>query len=136
MILEPFLSNTGIRSPQKPGELIGSAGDCAAIWPREIRTAKGLLRRLNDWRQHKGVSHVFMYYNERSHTGMHQPVATQLLPIDPAFFAMIGKRPWRSRSLPTYSIDRETLFSGLIQQYLFVVILRACARSIANLRYL
>lgn len=34
-----------------------------------------------------------------------------------------------SKSLPTFSMDRDRLLSRLVHQYLFVSIFRACAES-------
>ena len=39
---------------------------------------------------------------------------------------------WPSRSLPTFSMDHDQLFTRLLRQYLFVTLFRACAESQAS----
>jgi F-type H+-transporting ATPase subunit gamma len=60
----------------------------------------------------------------------YEPCELQVLPVDLDALRAAEQR-WSSRSLPTYSMEPEPLFAALLRQYLFVVVFRACAQSLA-----
>jgi F-type H+-transporting ATPase subunit gamma len=55
-----------------------------------------------------------------------------LLPIDRAWIKSIQEKKWPTRVLPTFTIERDNLFSSLFHQYIFVSLFRALAESMAS----
>jgi F-type H+-transporting ATPase subunit gamma len=55
-----------------------------------------------------------------------------LLPIDRAWIKSIQEKKWPTRVLPTFTIERDSLFSSLFHQYIFVSLFRAFAESMAS----
>jgi hypothetical protein len=49
-----------------------------------------------------------------------------------AMLADLTREPWPTRILPMFTMDRQALFSELIQQYLFAFLFRAFADSLAS----
>jgi F-type H+-transporting ATPase subunit gamma len=95
-------------------------------------TVQQILLKVDEWRQEAGVQHVYLFYNRHTGSRGFEPTDMVLLPIDLHRFQRLQEAPWPSRSLPTYSMDQETLLSRLLHQYLFVSIFRACAESQAS----
>lgn len=54
------------------------------------------------------------------------------MPVNLRRFQRLQEKRWPSRSLPTFTMEREVLLSRLLHQYLFVSIFRACAESQAS----
>ena len=60
------------------------------------------------------------------------PQRVQLLPLDVVWLKELAKRPWRSRTLPAFTMEPEELLSALIRQHLFVTLYRGMAGSLAS----
>ncbi len=95
-------------------------------------TVQQILPRLDEWRQQSGAHKVYLFYNRRSGARGYRHTGFKLLPVNLQHFRHGEKAPWPSRSLPTYSMEREALLGRLLYQYLFVSIFRACAESQAS----
>jgi F-type H+-transporting ATPase subunit gamma len=54
------------------------------------------------------------------------------LPLDLAWLESLGQKPWPSKVLPTYTMDRPRLIYALLGQYLFVALYQALAASLAS----
>jgi len=91
-----------------------------------------LLPQVERWQAEFNVTQLEVFYNRRTSASSFEPQQLQLLPIDPARFRQWSQEPWQSRSLPTFSMDRNRLLSRLIRQYVFVSLFRACAESLAS----
>ncbi len=91
-----------------------------------------ILLKIDEWREQGGVHYVYLFYNRHSSMQSYRPTGVELLPVNLRRFHRLEEEPWPSRSLPTYTMDRQALFSRLLDQYLFVVIFRACAESQAS----
>jgi F-type H+-transporting ATPase subunit gamma len=91
-----------------------------------------ILLKIDEWQLENDVQRVYLFYNEHSGAKGYTPRDMELLPIDQERFQYLQKKSWPSRSLPTYSMDQETLLRQLLHQYLFVSISRACAESQAS----
>jgi len=103
----------------------GSAGQITA-------TVQQILLKIEDWRERAGVHYVLLFYNRHSRSRGYRPTGLELLPINLRRFHRIEAERWPSRTLPTYSMEREALLRRLLHQYLFVSIFRACAESQAS----
>ncbi|WP_417390448.1 F0F1 ATP synthase subunit gamma [Gimesia sp.] len=91
-----------------------------------------MLAKIDQWRHQRRLSEIYIFYNQRETASTYKPHVVQLLPVDPTKFHRKQESLNASRSLPLYTMNRETLLSRLIQQYLFVSLFRACAESLAG----
>jgi F-type H+-transporting ATPase subunit gamma len=130
-----FLLAVGARAAaalEQQGEMIeedflvpGSAAQITA-------TVQQILLKVDEWRENAGVYYVYLFYNRHSGSKGYTPTDFELLPIDLKRFHRLEEQAWPSRSLPTFTMERETLLQRLLNQYLFVSIFRACAESQAS----
>jgi F-type H+-transporting ATPase subunit gamma len=95
-------------------------------------TVQQILLKVDEWREQVGVHYVYLFYNRHSGAKGYQPTGVELLPINLRRFHRLEEQTWPSRSLPTFTMNREVLLSKLLNQYLFVSIFRACAESQAS----
>lgn len=95
-------------------------------------TVQQILLKVEEWREQAGVRYVYLFYNRHTGSRAYQPTVIELLPLDLRRFQQLETGSWPSRSLPTFSMDRERLLSRLLRQYLFVTLFRACAESQAS----
>lgn len=95
-------------------------------------TVQQILLKVDEWRTQAGVHYVYLFYNRHSGGRVYHPTGIELLPVNLRRFHRLQEERWPSRSLPTFSMERERLLSHLLHQYLFVSIFRACAESQAS----
>ncbi len=95
-------------------------------------TVQQILLKIDEWREQADVYYVYLFYNRHSGSKSYRPTGFELLPINLQRFHRLEEETWPSRCLPTFSIDRELLFTRLLRQYLFVTLFRACAESQAS----
>jgi F-type H+-transporting ATPase subunit gamma len=74
---------------------------------------------------------VLFHYKLKSQTTYH-PQTVMLLPIDRAWIKSIQEKKWPTHVLPAFTIERDSLFSALFRQYIFVSLFRAFAESMAS----
>lgn len=93
-----------------------------------------LLIKIEEWRQKEGVDQILLFYNRPVSAGSFRPYMAYLYPLDIKWLEGLGKKKWPSpsRSLPTFTMEREQLFSSLIRQYLFFSLYRAFVESLAS----
>ncbi len=91
-----------------------------------------LLLKFFALQEEKRVEQVFLFYNRPLSNVSYEPAAVKILPLDRKWFLSLAAREWPSRRLPTYTMDRNQLFSALIRQYVFAAIARAIAESMAS----
>lgn len=83
--------------------------------------------------QMKGkIDSVALFHNKLTSQTTYQPQTVMLLPIDRAWIKSIQEKKWPTRVLPTFTIERDSLFSSLFHQYIFVSLFRAFAESMAS----
>jgi len=91
-----------------------------------------ILLTIEEWREREKVDRILIFYNKSVSGSSYQPVAQQLLPLDADWLKRLETEPWPTSVFPTFSLEWEELFSGLIRQYLFVSLYRALAESLAS----
>lgn len=106
-------------------DVAGSAGGITSF----VQT---LLRHIEQLRNERQVERFVLFHNQRISAASYQPCELQLLPVQPEKFMRLGQRQWVSRTLPSFTMVRSQLLSRLIRQYLFVVLFRAAAESLAG----
>jgi F-type H+-transporting ATPase subunit gamma len=93
-----------------------------------------LLVELSRWREEEDVDRVIVFYNRPAASGAFEPAVRHLLPLDRRWLERLADsaEKWPTRQLPTFTMDADSLFSALIQEYLFSALYRACADSLAS----
>jgi len=87
---------------------------------------------LERWRREEGVSRVFLFHHTPVGGSSSRPRSVSLLPFDERRFESLRTRKWESRSLPWYRMKRENLFGSLVRQFVYVLLYRALAESLAS----
>jgi len=95
-------------------------------------TVHELLRRIEEWRSRNGID-VVALFNCRLMSGVfYKPRGVRVLPVDAGWIRGLRARRWPSKVIPTYMMETERLYHSLIREYLFVVLFRALAESLAS----
>ena len=97
-----------------------------------IALVQDLLIKIEEARSLLDLDQVVVFYNKQVANTKFTPSEKQLLPIDLEWLNRLKKREWPCRSIPTYTMEWDRVFSALIWQYLFVSIYRAVAESMAS----
>jgi F-type H+-transporting ATPase subunit gamma len=100
----------------------------ATITPR----VQELLLHIEAWHAQHHLDHIYLFYSRHLSSATYQPHTVHLLPVDQTWFQRVQQHAWPSAVLPTFTMDRERLFSALIRQYLFVSLYQALAESLAS----
>jgi F-type H+-transporting ATPase subunit gamma len=91
-----------------------------------------LVLKLVEWQDQLGVERIVLFHQRLISKAQFQPQQVSLLPLDPKWLAALGRRPWPSKVLPTYTMAPGPLFSGLLRQFFFVLLYQAFAESLAS----
>ena len=91
-----------------------------------------LLMALEELRSQRKLERVMVFYSKHESKASSKPSTARLLPVDRKWLEGLDRRQWPGRTLPTFSMNRDTLFSFLIRQYLFAGLYRAMAESLAS----
>ena len=77
------------------------------------------------------INRVILFHHKLLSQLSYQPHSMTLLPIDREWIESIRQKKWPCRSLPSFSMEKDALFSALFRQYMFISIYRAFAESMA-----
>ncbi|MEB8434370.1 F0F1 ATP synthase subunit gamma [Cocleimonas sp. KMM 6892] len=88
-----------------------------------------ILMYIDSWREKSGIKNLFLYHNRPKNRASYHPTKFHLLPLQLDQFSNFNIKDWPGRSLPTYTMNRESLLSSLLNQYFFISLFRACAES-------
>jgi F-type H+-transporting ATPase subunit gamma len=86
----------------------------------EARRAKGEYARL------------YIFHNRPKSGALYEPVSQRLLPLDTTWQQGLVKIPWPTKTLPEVMCSDSVTLRGLIREYLFISLFRACAESLAS----
>ncbi len=117
---------------------LGIRVECTLLQPATAdglgRLAGDLVTRFDAIRRviSSGDLSVTLVFMERSVHGQQSPVSRRLLPLDADLIGDLSRRPWKSRSLPNFSLPSNHLLSALIRSYLFASIFRAAAEALVT----
>jgi F-type H+-transporting ATPase subunit gamma len=100
----------------------------ATITPR----VQELILHIEAWHAQHHLDHVYLLYSRHLSSVAYQPHTVHLLPVDQAWLQRVQQHAWPSPVLPTFTMDRERLFSALLRQYLFISLYQALAESLAS----
>ncbi len=119
-----YLENAGHRIEG----LLPFVSDTSAI----TRIILRVLEWVEEWDLRRRLEHIVLFYNRPVEGATHQPEMQTLLPIDTAWLQGLAARPWPGRSIPTFSLDRDRLFAGLVRQHIFFALYRAFIEALAS----
>lgn len=97
-----------------------------------VDVVQDLLMEIERWNAEEGIEHVLLFYNRPGTGASYSPADLRLLPVAREWLRALRRKPWPTNQLPTFSMDWNRLFSGLIRQYLFVSLHRGMAESLAS----
>ena len=78
------------------------------------------------------IDQVYLFHNRPQSGAIYTPVSQQLLPLDEIWRHNLVSIEWPTQNLPEVMNDRESTLRGLVREYLFVSLFRACAESLAS----
>ncbi len=91
-----------------------------------------VLIKIEEWHRQRGIDRIVVFYNRPVSQASFHPNMLYLFPLDTEWLLSLAEREWNSRSLPTFTMEWEKLFSSLIRQYLFLSLYRAFVESLAS----
>jgi F-type H+-transporting ATPase subunit gamma len=78
------------------------------------------------------LSELYLYYNHPKSGAVYEPIAQRLLPLDEAWLQGVARLPWPTSKRPEVLGANALTLPVLIREYLFVVLYRASAESLAS----
>ncbi len=90
-----------------------------------------LLVAIDETRESNKVGRILLYYNKPQEAASFNEERELLFPFDLEKLSQ-NKVAWESKSLPTFFVSQQHLFSHLIQQYFFITLYRAFCYSLAS----
>jgi F-type H+-transporting ATPase subunit gamma len=103
-------------------------GSLSGITPR----VQEMLLKIEAWQCPGGVERIVLFHHKPVSGAIYHPQTVPLLPLDLEWLEALGQKPWPSKILPTYTMDRPQLVYALLGQYLFVSLYQALAESLAS----
>ena len=91
-----------------------------------------MLLTIEQWHSQRDLDRFVLCYNRPLSSASHLPHTLQVLPIDPDWRQSLAANPWPGRTLPTFTMDWDRLFTSLIHQYLLISLYRAVVESLAS----
>ncbi len=78
------------------------------------------------------VMQLHVFHNRPLAASLYEPVSQRLLPLDTAWQQALAAVPWPGKMKPEVLDHGATTLRGLIREYLFISLFRACAESLAS----
>ena len=125
------VGNRAAYALENAGQIVGDTIELPGTASGLVETAHRLLLAVDDWRARRGVSRVLLFHNRRREEAA-QSHRLQLWPLDRDWLESLARRPWRSRTIPTYTMDAAELSAALVREHLFASIFRSGAESLAS----
>jgi len=91
-----------------------------------------VLVNLEKLREERQIDRIVLYYNKLQSGMSYEPGSATMFPLDSRWIQTLREKEWKSRTIPTYTQERNELFSFLTRQYIFVFLYRAFIESIAS----
>ena len=91
-----------------------------------------VLVELEKWRMNGEIDQIILFYNKSVTGAAFRPHMVYLFPLDLDWLRALAEKKWPCRTLPTFSMDADKLFSSLVRHYLFFSLYRAFVESLAS----
>ncbi len=85
---------------------------------------------LERWQRENQVEQIVVLYNQILSGAAYHPTEVEIFPLNLSWLKSLQQKQWKSRSLPTFTMNEEQLAAALFRQYFFVSLYRACAESL------
>ena len=90
------------------------------------------IEQVEAWRSAKKMENLYLCHHVVGEQGGYAPVFQKVLPLDASWAEARGSTPWPNRCLPMLGSSRNSMFTVLFRQYLFISFYRAFAQSLAG----
>ncbi len=117
---------------EEMGQLVAETFTMPASLVGVTPKVQDLLIQLDTWRVNRRLDRILVFHNRLLSGSAYAPHTVHLLPLDGARLNYLTAQDWPSRSLPTFTMDRDQLLSSLVRQYLFVLLYRSLVESLAS----
>jgi F-type H+-transporting ATPase subunit gamma len=91
-----------------------------------------ILLEYETFREKGEVTQLYLFYNRPKQGSIYEPVVQRLLPLDEQWRNSFAALKWPTKYIPEAMFGVEATLHGLIRNYLFVSLFRACAESLAS----
>lgn len=91
-----------------------------------------ILMEMESQRERGNIEQVYLFHNRPGTGSIYSPASQRLLPLDAAWQHQLAVMSWPTQKLPEVMDNREQTLRGLVREYLFVTLFRACAESLAS----
>lgn len=78
------------------------------------------------------IEELYLFHNRPRPGAGFEPVSARLLPLDDVWYRRLATVHWPGNPLPEVMGDDGATLRGLIREYLFISLFRACAESLAS----
>lgn len=93
-----------------------------------------VLVQADRWRDEHGVERVLLVFpGYHGRTRTYEPTTWQLAPTDRDWLARLAGLPWRSRSLPAWSVSWDRLVAILLREAMLARLHRCIAQTMASI---
>ena len=75
---------------------------------------------------------LYLFHNHPGSGAVYTPVSQRLLPLDEIWRRTLTELPWPKGNVPQIIDGSDETLRGLVHEYLFVSLFRACAESLAS----
>jgi F-type H+-transporting ATPase subunit gamma len=117
---------------EEAGEKVEAYFDVPGSLSGITHRVQEILLKIEAWQCPGRVARVVLFHHKPVSGTTYHPQTVPLLPVDLEWLEALGRKPWPSRVLPTYTMDRPRLIYALLGQYLFVSLYQALAESLAS----
>lgn len=80
----------------------------------------------------EGCRTVYVFHARPTSGALYEPVSQRLLPLDAKWQGDLAKMRWPTKNLPELFGDHETTLAAYVREYLFILLFKACAESLAS----
>ena len=78
------------------------------------------------------ITQFYIFHNKPKPGAVYEPYVQRLLPLDDHWYKSVAQLQWPTSNIPEAINGLITALHGLIRQYLFISLFRACAESLAS----
>jgi len=97
--------------------------------------AETLIIKLNEAIVGRHITNVGIWYHRRRSGKNVQVEHREIIPFDTAAFRQLKNKPWETNNLPMIPLEKEKLFSALVNEYLTIDMMRRLNSSLAAEHY-
>ena len=131
---EPVVIAVGLRiaaALQSSGQTVATSLTTPGSVAEIGRRVEELVLHIDRLRAGGKVQRVWVFHQHPRTGASYEPHSRQILPFDPAWLQALRERPWPTRMIPMFTMERRALLAALTRQYLFATFYGALGESLA-----